>query len=243
MVSIALEVTLALVHVPPGIDFGAKKFSDSSYVDVLVFISFFKLYILARLMKNSSPLNTNGARFIGSFTKVEYGNWFLVKVWLKANPLLSLILSWVFIIFVSAYLLYLSERRYPVDCSTQAADFSEYKNSVWCIVMTVLTVGYGDLAAATFLGRTISIVATFLGLVWTATLIGSVSDYLNLNNEEFVVINFIDEHKKISMYETVALNCIKLAIHVFVCKHKKRDVNAAVEDMETEVNKFRYYRQ
>ncbi len=238
-----MESLMSLLHIPPGIDSGAKTFSDSSFVDIIVFISFFKLYILVRLMKNRSPLNTNSARFIGSFTKVQYGDWFLVKVWLKANPLLSLVMSWVVIIFVSSYLLYIVERSYPVTCGMASADFAMYSNAIWCIIMTVLTVGYGDIVAVTVPGRTITVVTTFFGLICTATLIGIVSDYLNLNNEEFIVIKFIDEHKKINTFESTALTCVKEAIRIFIRKWRYQDVRLLERRLLMEISKFRTYRK
>lgn len=193
-------------------------------------------------MKNYSPLNTHSARFIGSFTKVEYGDWFLVKVWLKANPLASLVFCWMIIIFVSSYLLYIVERSYPVGCGSISDDFASYTNAIWCILMTVLTIGYGDISAATFLGRTITVLTTFFGLMCTATLIGIVSDYLNLNNEEYVVIRFIDENKKISTFEATALDCVKAAIRLFICRHRKQGERTALTNLESEIGLFRRYR-
>jgi len=237
-----LECIVSFIHVPPGLDLDAEIFSDSSFLDILVFLAFSKLYILIRIMKNASPLNTHSARFVGSFTKVNYGDWFLIKVWLKANPVVSLFFSWLVITFISSYLLYLAERKYPSSCGHASAEFDSYFNSVWCIIITVLTVGYGDVAPDTFIGRTIVTLTTFFGLVCTATLIGIVSDYLSLNNEEFVVIKFIDEHKRIKIYESAALKCVKAAIRTYIRKKKRSDIENAVTEMEELVSQFRYYR-
>lgn len=241
IIKFILEIIISLIHVPPYIDHGAKDFSDTSYVDILTFLSFTKIYILARLMRNGSPLNTNSGRFIGSFTKVEFGDWFLVKIWMKANPLFSLIASWIVIIFASSYLLYISERKYPVDDDDPAKKFN-FLNSIWCIIITILTVGYGDITANTFVGRTLTVVSTFFGLVSSATLIGLISDYLNLNPEEETIIKFIEDNKKIKLYKISAFNCVKGVVRVLLRKKKGNKVNEAIDMVLDEVAKFRYYR-
>ena len=71
-------------------------------------------------------------------------------------------------------MVYLAERTFPVDCDDVSGKFSTYFNSLWLIIVTVFTVGYGDLTPSTDLGRAIAIVAALSGLILSATLIGLV---------------------------------------------------------------------
>lgn len=41
---------------------------------------------------------------------IDYSNWFLVKTWLTINPVKGILFSFLTIIFLNAYLLFLVER-------------------------------------------------------------------------------------------------------------------------------------
>jgi len=63
------------------------------------------------------------------------------------------------------------------------------------IIITICTVGYGDMSARTMLGRIISLFASFIGLLMTAMLIGIVKDYITLNEDEERLIKFLVGNK------------------------------------------------
>lgn len=71
-------------------------------------------------------------------------------------------------------------------CNGSAAkDFGEYySNALWAILITSLTVGYGDLVPATPLGRLIAIIAALSGICLIALLVNAVSSYSQLDEEE-----------------------------------------------------------
>ena len=78
------------------------------------------------------------------------------------------------LLFSCSYMVYLAERKYPIDCGDYSGKFSTYFNSLWLIIVTVFTVGYGELTPQTDLGRAIAIIAALCGLILSATLIGLV---------------------------------------------------------------------
>lgn len=98
------------------------------------------------------------------------------------------------LLFSCSYLLYLAERVHPVDCGNMSGKFSTYLNALWLVIVTVFTVGYGDIVPLTNLGRAIAIMAALCGLILSATLIGLVHQYLTLNNDEANILKFIAEH-------------------------------------------------
>ena len=97
-------------------------------------------------MKEKSPLNSNSGRFIGTFTNIQFTDLFYVKTWLRDNPFAAMILAVSTLLFTCSYMIYLAERTYPIDCGEDYAKFSSYLNSLWLIIVTVFTVGYGELA-------------------------------------------------------------------------------------------------
>jgi len=81
-------------------------------------------------------------------------------------------------------MLFLSERVHPVECEFDSGKFSSYTNSLWLVIVTVFTVGYGEITPVTLVGRSITILAALGGLILSATLIGLVHQSLALNNDE-----------------------------------------------------------
>jgi hypothetical protein len=78
------------------------------------------------------------------------------------------------LLFTCSYMIFLAERTNPVDCSEVSGKFSTYSNCLWLVIITVFTVGYGDLTSQTDIGRAIAIIAALCGLILSATLIGLV---------------------------------------------------------------------
>ncbi len=56
-----------------------------------------------------------------------------------------MLMAIVSLLFSCSYMVYLAERKFPIDCEDMSGKFSTYFNSLWLIIVTVFTVGYGDL--------------------------------------------------------------------------------------------------
>ena len=61
-------------------------------------------------------------------------------------------------------------------------DFLNLENSLWFIVITMGTVGYGDYSPQTYLGRVISFTAAISGIIISSLLILTLSRYLSMSN-------------------------------------------------------------
>ena len=97
-----------------------------------------------------------------------------VKTWLKADPLKSIFYTWSLLIICCGYLIHLAERKAPIDCSDNSGRFSSIGNCIWLVIITIFTVGYGDMSTSSVLGRIISLQTAFIGLLISALLIGIV---------------------------------------------------------------------
>ena len=93
---------------------------------------------------------------------------------------------------MSSYLMFIIEREaeYP-DNPTLDARHENFFNTLWLVIITVLTVGYGDMYPITDMGRIIAIFAGFGGLLMSAALITMVHKYLTLTDDEKSVMDFI----------------------------------------------------
>ena len=78
------------------------------------------------------------------------------------------------LLFTCSYLIFIVERCYPYLGSEMSYKFSSYLNALWLVIVTIFTVGYGDIVPQSILGRIIIIIASIGGLILSATLIGLV---------------------------------------------------------------------
>lgn len=86
-------------------------FEHLNFVFTAISFAFaFKAITMIDLLYHYSPLNTTKGRFVGSLSKTKFDTPFLIKAWIKSNPLVSLPFSIVTFILVFSYLTYVIER-------------------------------------------------------------------------------------------------------------------------------------
>jgi voltage-gated potassium channel len=87
---------------------------------------------------------------------------------LKTNRLIQITIAIIVVINVMALLALVAERR------ANGGQFADFGDAIWWAVVTVATVGYGDLVPKTFAGRIVGSVTIFSGIVlislFTATI-------------------------------------------------------------------------
>lgn len=76
-------------------------------------------------------------------------------------------------------------------CAASGLRHEDFCNTIWLVIITVLTVGYGDMYPITDMGKVIAIFAGFGGLLLSAALITMVHKYLTLTEDEKAVMDFI----------------------------------------------------
>ena len=105
------------------------------------------------------------------FKKVNFKNIKDVLKLTKDN--ISLNLAFVFsVVFFFAGL------EYWAEYSVNSAQFTSYKDAVWWAFATITSVGYGDVAPVTDLGRTIAVMLMFVGFVVYGILISNLTAWL-----------------------------------------------------------------
>lgn len=60
--------------------------------------------------------------------------------------------------------------------------FDDYTTSIWCVVITMTTVGYGDVAAVSPFGRIISIINALWGAFIISLLVASIDKIFELSD-------------------------------------------------------------
>jgi len=99
------------------------------------------------------------------------------------------------------------------------ANFGDY---IWLIIITVLTIGYGDIYPVTTSGRVVALFSSLCGLIWTATLIGVINNSLDLRQNEKAALIYLEQSNQYKRFREVSARIIGLTWKVYRTR-KHRD--------------------
>lgn len=115
---------------------------------------------------------------------------------------------------------------------TQVGSFYEFKymsSAIWYVLISMLTVGYGNIVASTPLGRTFILFAIIVGSFLLALLVGLIMDWFDLTEEKIKALHEISER-------SFAVKSITAALQYNVAKQKRlrfyRNKKYRVEESE-----------
>ena len=184
IVSFVLEIAICLFHIPPGVQghvhstwtFGAEDdLGDASKdfdvnINIYAGLMLLKIYVLLNTTKNCGGYHHDAyAALVGKFNQVDTSSFlFSIRVLLKEHPLEFLtpmiILLWV----LTALMMLAAERICP------GASIKRYDDALWVSIITMSTVGYGDMSPVTAFGRIWCVVGGVAGGTLVVTLITAV---------------------------------------------------------------------
>lgn len=117
-----------------------------------------------------------------------------MKALIKERPGITVFLTALISILWLAYLLRIFE-RIAYESQGQKV-FDSYFSSVWNVIITMTTVGYGDIAAISDFGRVISILNALWGAFIISLLVASIRRIFALNDGQLRAIQEIKEKEK-----------------------------------------------
>lgn len=101
---------------------------------------------------------------------------FGAKSFFNAYPLHSLTILYATLVIVYSRMLSLAE--------DSNSNFNTFEDFVWCIIITMGTIGYGDYYPGTYIGRLITFSAAISGIIWASLLILILSQHLTMSSSE-----------------------------------------------------------
>jgi voltage-gated potassium channel len=115
---------------------------------------------------------------------------FPFKSALLLYPLTIDLILFLIFLFLCSYNLRIFERYLDLKSGTE---FGHFYNDLWCIFITMTTVGYGDLAPTTEFGRIFVLISCFFGTFLVALAVSSVSNCLLLENNEYTIFQILEK--------------------------------------------------
>lgn len=148
---------------------------------MLTIFTLIRLYHLVRLSSILSPYRSGRAQRVCQMNGSAAGTWFAIRCLMKTMPFQMLGLSLLSGMLIGGFCLRIFER--PMLEYT-GFDFSSYGNTMWMILVTMTTVGYGDYYPVTLPGRMFGIVMCLWGVLIISMFVVALTTLLNLESGE-----------------------------------------------------------
>lgn len=192
--SFIFEVLLTLIHCPPFID-ATFTFSQISFFitysldlilsNMMILRIYLSLRLFAHYTKWRSPLSMKYCEMEGC----EANTVFAMKAFLKESPYFALLIAFI----VSALILGIPVKNFeqPLhELNGFALNFTLW-NSVWCIVITMTTVGFGDFFCRSHMGRFACVISIFWGIFLTSMMVVTLTNSMTLDAKETRAFNIL----------------------------------------------------
>jgi hypothetical protein len=128
----------------------------------LTLVTLFRFYLMWRVFARYSYWNDEKAEKICHQCHTFGGTSFAIKCELKERPYTILLVAILSSIFIFGYAIRAAELPYQEQAGN-GHDWRYIWNGMWCIIITMATVGYGDFYPATHLGRCVGVIACLWG--------------------------------------------------------------------------------
>lgn len=154
--------------------------------DFLTILIFLRLYFITRTILISSKYMSARASRVCDMYGAECSYSFAVKGYMRDFPFVTTVILLISSICVFAFFLEICEaplNRYPLD-KVGGQDFLSYQNSVWCVFITLTTVGYGDTYPRTVLGRCVILLTCLWGVFIVSLVVVALASFLNVSPGE-----------------------------------------------------------
>lgn len=169
-------------------------------------ICLFRLWFLLKYYLVSSRTYNPSSFRILDMNWVDNGIAFPFKAHLACDPFKLDALLFVFCLFFCSYNLRIFERYLD---SQGGSYFGNLINAIWCIFISMTTIGYGDLYPSTEFGCLFAICACFFGVFLVSLVVVSVTSYLNIKGSELNVYRVITRSSLMDRKNAKASKLIK----------------------------------
>lgn len=219
--NLLLEIIVCIIHSPPFMDelkINLPTNNKENYVDmdlVLSSIIPLRVYLLFRYYSFYSSWADDRAEKICNDCNTLGGISFGIKAELKERPYTVVGVLMILSILIFGYALRNVEVAFMINKpNSKFQDWTYVWNGFWCIMITILTVGYGDFYPQTLLGRGIAIIACLWGTFLISLMVVSLTISVEFTPQEQKAY---DELKKVELYSSLkkkALNMIRYGVRL-----------------------------
>lgn len=151
--------------------------------DFFLAFMFLRLFQLIRTSFNYSvymdPLSKKICKGYGLTADIR----FTIQSKLLVDPFETSFIMFFGTVLIFAYLVRIFELP-PLVQSGETSSYVSFFNAMWFTVITLTTIGYGDISPGTVPGKIVTILLAFWGAIFIALLVSIVSNIFNLSNRQ-----------------------------------------------------------
>ncbi|KFD54489.1 hypothetical protein M514_04636 [Trichuris suis] len=171
---------------------------------ILSILMLCRLYLLGRFMAlRSKQFQDAATRSIAALNRITVDFAFILKSLMYEHPIKVLLLFTAVLWLVMAWMFRQCER---FNGSQEDYLFS---NAIWFVIITFLSIGYGDVTPTTYCGRGVSITTGIIGAGVSSAVIAVISRQMELTRAEKQVNNFMSETKLSRQCQHVAAKVLQ----------------------------------
>jgi len=169
-----------------------------------------------------------------------------VKCVMRKNPFLFVFTAYLMSIPFFGWMLRIAERPFVhIDDSSLGYN---YANAMWNIIITMTTVGYGDIYPRTLLGRGIVFFVCIWGTMIISLMVVTLTTIFEMNSLEFKAFNILE---RLSAKEKMRSEAAHVLTNIIrgknVSKNQKKNSEKHLEQTKNHLKSFkaasRYYRE
>lgn len=229
------ELFVCIVHSPPFLEDVCITFSSTTgtnkeryRVDIDLFLSSIipaRVYLLLKYYSFYSSWADDRAEKICNECNTLGGISFAIKAELKERPYTMVGILMILSILIFGFALRNVELGFmQYKDISKFQDWSYAWNGFWCIMITILTVGYGDFYPQTVLGRVIAVVACLWGTFLISLMVVSLTVSVEFTSQEQKAYEELKKGEMHADLKKKALKFIKYAAKLRKFPNKREDI-------------------
>lgn len=203
-----IEMVVCAYHVPPFLDFEISPSLDGTHnpmiPDEASIGMFLRAYLIVRMLRDNSPLTSSGGLLLGALGDVDITSSFILKTLLEVQATRWLFGSLIAAALVSSYAVHVFER-------TSNPQLAHFDDAIWFMVVTMTTVGYGDIYVFSTWGRFFTFVGAVIGVLITALGFAVTHKRMQMSSVETRVVRFFHNDRIAKTNRDMAARCIQFA--------------------------------
>jgi hypothetical protein len=248
LVSLILTLIIFFIHPNPIFKgyfiyiYNEKYQMNSAYSinSILTIICLLRMWYFVKFYLVFSDYYSPRTQRVCKMNNFDTSLYFSMKANMIKTPYHAYLLLFVLVLMYCSFCLRIFER---VLDEKSGKNFSSYWNSIWCLIITMTTVGYGDYFPSSTLGRMIGIISCICGVFLISMLIVTITNVLNFSGTENNVYLILQRLKLMKDKDDLAAKLIAKYIKMMKkAKHSPMDViQFTKESLREEILLFMHY--